>query len=128
MAARKAALALEGDVFNSQCPSRSVLDHVSSRWGVLVLVALRTGTHRFGELGRKVSGVSEKMLAQTLSALERDGFVNREAYAVIPPRVDYSLTPLGEELARRIEELSVFIEANIGPVLASRDAYDARRG
>lgn len=66
-----------GAVFSVECPSREILKHVTSRWGVLVLVALTQGTHRFSDLRRKVGGVSEKMLAQTLQCLERDGFINR---------------------------------------------------
>ena len=84
-----------GDLFATQCPSRDVLKHVTSRWGVLVLVALMEGTHRFSELRRKVGGVSEKMLAQTLQYLEKDGFINRVSLPVVPPHVEYSLTPLG---------------------------------
>ncbi len=86
-------------VFPSGCPSRVLLDHVTSKWGVLVLVSLADGPHRWSELRRRAQGVSEKMLAQTLKTLERDGFVHRDAHPVIPPRVDYSLTPRGEELA-----------------------------
>ena len=67
----------DGNPFAEQCPSREVLKHVTSRWGVLILVALRQGTHRFSDLRRKMGGVSEKMLAQSLQALEQDGFVNR---------------------------------------------------
>lgn len=109
-----------GDVNARNCPSRLVLEHVTSRWGVLVLLALQRGTHRFSELHRWVDGVSEKMLAQTLQTLERDGFVHREAYAVIPPRVDYSLTPLGQEAAAQVQSLTDWIEENLGRILASR--------
>src|SRR6266567_8339378 len=87
------------DVFDQNCPSRGVLDHVTSRWGVLVFEALRERPYRFNELRRKIGGVSEKMLAQTLQTLERDGFVLRDAHPVIPPRVDYSLTALGSQAA-----------------------------
>ncbi len=100
---------------------------MSSRWGVLVLLALRPGTLRFGELGKRINGVSEKMLAQTLVALERDGFVERTAHAVIPPRVDYRLTPLGEELAERVEGLVRFVEGKLPNVDLAQRAYDARR-
>ena len=86
---------LRGDLFAEACPSREVLRHVTSRWGVLVLVALRRGTHRFSDLRRVIGGVSEKMLAQTLQALEADAIVLRVAHPVVPPHVDYSLTPLG---------------------------------
>ena len=92
-------------VMASACPSRVVLDHVTSKWGVLVLVALAGRTLRWGELRRHVEGISEKMLAQTLRTLEADGLVHREAFPVIPPRVDYSLTPLGEGLTERLVPL-----------------------
>lgn len=86
-------------VLPASCPSRTVLDHISSRWGVLVLIALAERGQRWGELRRTVEGISEKMLASTLRTLEQDGLVHRDAQPTIPPRVDYSLTPLGEELA-----------------------------
>src|SRR6186997_2589744 len=89
----------EADVFAAECPSRRVLDHLTSRWGVLVLIALADEMHRFSALRRKVGGVSEKMLAQTLSTLEADGFVSRTAYPEVPPRVEYRLTALGREAA-----------------------------
>ena len=69
-----------GNLFAEQCPSREVLKHVTSRWGVLILVSLRDGTQRFSDLRRKIGGVSEKMLAQSLQALEQDGFLNRVSY------------------------------------------------
>ncbi|MCY1018841.1 winged helix-turn-helix transcriptional regulator [Pyxidicoccus sp. MSG2] len=109
-----------GDVHAADCPSRGVLEHVTSRWGVLVLVALVDGTHRFSELRRKVSGVSEKMLAQTLHALEEDGFVLREVHPVIPPHVDYTLTPLGEEVAGHVEALTDWIEESLPRILEAR--------
>jgi DNA-binding HxlR family transcriptional regulator len=111
-----------GDVFEPDCPSRTILRNVTSRWGVLVLVALRTQTHRFSELRRKIAGVSEKMLAQTLQALEADGFVRREALPVIPPHVEYSLTPAGHEVSRRVEELADWIEQSLPSILQARKA------
>jgi len=102
-----------GDLFAAKCPSREVLKHVTSRWGVLLLVALLGGTYRFSELRRKVGGVSEKMLAQTLQWLERDGFVRRLSYPVVPPHVEYSLTPLGIEIGRHVEVLADWIETNM---------------
>ena len=116
-----------GDVFAETCPSRSVMEHVTSRWGVLVLVALLEGTLRFSELRRKVAGVSEKMLAQTLQALEADGIVHREVYPVIPPRVEYSLTPLGREVAPHVEVLADWIEENMPRVLKARAAHAAKK-
>lgn len=115
-----------GDLYAPACPSRGVLDHVTSRWGVLVLVALLEGTHRFSELRRKVGGVSEKMLAQTLQALEHDGFVHREVFPVIPPRVEYRLTPLGEEVAGKVEALADWIEENLGRIQAARARHPPR--
>ncbi|HWA72091.1 MAG TPA: helix-turn-helix domain-containing protein [Polyangiaceae bacterium] len=108
------------NVYAAQCPSRVVLDRLTSRWGVLVLVALLEGTHRFRELARKIGGVSEKMLSQTLQTLESEGFVVRTAYAEIPPRVEYSLTPLGTEAAERVRGLVDWIEANLPRVEKAR--------
>jgi DNA-binding HxlR family transcriptional regulator len=99
--------------FASNCPSRVVLDHVTSKWGVLVLVALSQKSMRWGELHRYVEGISEKMLAQTLRALEADGFVLRESMGTVPPRVDYSLTPLGEELAGLLIPLVRWVGDNV---------------
>jgi len=109
-----------GNLFAEQCPSREVLKHVTSRWGVLVLVALLSGTRRFSDLRRKVGGVSEKMLAQTLQWLESDGFVLRVSYHVVPPHVEYSLTPLGREVALRVQKLADWIEIKLPEILRSR--------
>lgn len=109
-----------GELFSAECPSRIVLQHVTSRWGVLVLVALLTGTHRFSDLRRKIGGVSEKMLAQTLQWLELDGFVLRTSYPVVPPHVEYSLTPMGIEVARQVEGLVEWIEANLPRIMAEQ--------
>ncbi len=110
-----------GDVFAQECPSRAILQHMTSRWAVLVLVALMGGTHRFAHLRRKITGVSEKMLAQTLRALEEDGLVNREARPVVPPHVEYSLTPLGREASTRVAALADWIEDNLAAILAARN-------
>ena len=115
----------DGNLFAEQCPSRDVLKHVTSRWGVLILVALRDGTHRFSDLRRKMGGVSEKMLAQTLQWLEQDGFVNRVSYPVVPPHVEYSLTPLGEDVSEKVAALADWIEVNLPQVMASRQGRDA---
>lgn len=109
-----------GDVFAAECPSRDVLKHVTSRWGVLLLVALLDGTHRFSELRRKVNGVSEKMLAQTLQWLEADGFVLRKSYNTVPPHVEYTLTPLGYEVGLRVQALADWIEGNLPAILQAR--------
>lgn len=116
----KSAATRRPDPYASQCPSRVVLDHLTSRWGVLVLVALLDRTHRFRELTRRIGGVSEKMLSQTLQALEADGFVLRVAYAEVPPRVEYSLTPLGREAAEHMRGLLDWITSNLSRVEKAR--------
>jgi len=115
-----ADLLARGDLFAEKCPSRDVLKHVTSRWGVLLLVALLAGTHRFSDLRRKVNGISEKMLAQTLQWLEGDGFVERISYPVVPPHVEYTLTPLGQEIGKKVESLADWIETNLPAILAAK--------
>ncbi|MBA3023798.1 MAG: helix-turn-helix transcriptional regulator [Gammaproteobacteria bacterium] len=111
-----------GEVFSTNCPSREILNHVTSRWGVLVLSALMDGTHRFSELRRKIDGVSEKMLAQTLQQLEMDGFVDRVSYPVVPPHVEYSLTPLGGQIGAQIDSLVDWIESNLPKIMKAQQA------
>jgi DNA-binding HxlR family transcriptional regulator len=113
------------DVFSRDCPSRATLEHVTGRWGILALGALDAGAMRFNALRRRVDGVSEKMLAQTLQALERDGLVHREARPTNPPYVEYSLTPLGQQIATRLTGLIEFVEDQMHEVLAARERYDA---
>ncbi|HWI42044.1 MAG TPA: helix-turn-helix domain-containing protein [Nocardioides sp.] len=112
-----------GGVFPAACSSRVLLDHVTSKWGVLVLVSLTDGPQRWSELRRRAQGISEKMLAQTLKVLEADGLVHREQQPVMPPRVDYSLTPRGEELAEVMVPLLRWVGRNaetiIGPATTS---------
>jgi len=109
---------LSADLFKAACPSRSVLDHITSRWGSLILVVLLERTHRFSELGRRIGGVSEKMLAQSLQALEADGFLLRTVYPTVPPKVEYSLTTLGHEAATRVHALTSWVEASMPTVMA----------
>lgn len=106
-------------ILPAQCPSRTVLDHVTSKWGVLVLLALSAGDHRWSELRRVVEGVSEKMLAQTLRTLEADGFVHRDVEQVIPPRVTYSLTERGRELAAHLLPLMGWIAEHADSIVAT---------
>ncbi|MEV6332364.1 helix-turn-helix domain-containing protein [Streptomyces sp. NPDC051909] len=115
------------DVFTRTCPSRGTLEHVTGRWGCLTLGALREGTFRFNELRRRVDGVSEKMLSQTLHVLERDGLVYREAQPMNPPRVDYRLTQLGREIAEWLIGLISLVEDRMPQVEAARESYDAER-
>jgi DNA-binding HxlR family transcriptional regulator len=104
-------------VFPAGCPSRVLLDHITSKWGVLILVALSEGEQRWSELRRRADGISEKMLAQTLKTLERDGLVSRRAQPVIPPRVDYSLTDKGYELAELLVPLVGWAFDNAGDII-----------
>ncbi|SNX63286.1 HxlR family transcriptional regulator [Streptomyces sp. TLI_55] len=112
----------------AMCPYRLVLEHVTSRWGVLILIELMDRPYRFSELRRAVSrygrGVSEKMLTQTLQTLERDGLIHRDAHPVIPPRVDYSLTDLGREAAEQVRGLAVWTERRMEDVEKARQMYD----
>ncbi len=101
-------------VFPAACASRTLLDHVVSKWGVLVLVSLAERPHRWSELRRRAQGISEKMLAQTLKTLEADGLVHREQQPVMPPRVDYRLTEAGEELAALLRPLLAWVAVRAG--------------
>ncbi|WP_079086242.1 winged helix-turn-helix transcriptional regulator [Streptomyces silvensis] len=116
------------NVFARNCPSRTTLEHVTGRWGALTLSALHHSSFRFNELRRRVDGVSEKMLSQTLHALERDGLVHRDAQPTNPPRVDYRLTPLGQEVAERLLSLIRFVEGHQDDVAASQQRYDSLGG
>lgn len=102
-----------GDVLAAVCPSREVLNHVTSRWGVLILIVLEDGTRRFSQLRRTIGGVSERMLSQTLQWLEADGLVKRVAYEVVPPHVEYSLTPKGREAAEKVRALADWVQDNM---------------
>jgi DNA-binding HxlR family transcriptional regulator len=115
------------DVFARACPSRRTLENVAGKWGTLALVALLEGGYRFNALRRRVDGVSEKMLAQTLHALERDGLVSRDVQATIPPRVEYTLTPLGKRVAAKLHELIELVEAEMPAVLEAQTAYDSAK-
>ncbi|TLM87006.1 helix-turn-helix domain-containing protein [Pseudarthrobacter sp. NamE5] len=109
--------ALADGVFPAGCPSRTVLDHITSKWGVLILLALSEGGQRWSELRRRAEGISEKMLAQTLKTLERDGLVTRKAQPVIPPRVDYSLTNRGYELTTLLVPLVAWAFENADDII-----------
>ena len=124
----KATRIRQGNLFASDCPTRSILDDVTSRWGTLVLVLLlEEGSYRFSELAYLIGGVSEKMLAQTLRTLEADGFLLRTVHATKPPKVEYSLTLFGREIAKRMQALTSYIEANAARVMAHRARVAKKR-
>jgi DNA-binding HxlR family transcriptional regulator len=105
------------------CPVRDVLDCIGDRWSLLTLSALEGGTLRFTELKRAIGDISQRMLAQTLRTLERDGYVSREVFPTIPPRVEYTLTDLGESLLARVKPLVRWADENHARVRKARKAY-----
>jgi DNA-binding HxlR family transcriptional regulator len=111
---------VRGNVMAATCPSREILRHLTSRWGGLVLIALLSGTRRFSDLRRTIGGVSERMLAQTLQWLEQDGMLKRKDYNTVPPHVDYSLTPLGREAAKKVQQLADWLEVKLPAILDAR--------
>jgi len=112
------------DVYNAHCPTRLVLNRISDKWTVLIVGSLEPGTKRFGELRREIGGITQKMLTQTLRGLERDGLVTRTIYPSIPPKVEYTLTPLGRTLVALLDGIRNWSEANIEDVLKAQTAYD----
>jgi DNA-binding HxlR family transcriptional regulator len=114
------ARARRGELVSTECPCRNVLKHVTSPWGVLLLIVLMGGVRRFSELRRLVGGVSEKMLSQTLKRLESDGLVHRKSYETVPPHVEYSLTALGRTVGARVEALADCIETNLPDIMDAR--------
>ncbi len=117
---------MKWDVYIENCPTRIVLDLIADKWTALIVGALQNQTKRFGELRREIGGISQKMLTQTLRALERDGLVTRMVYASVPPKVEYSLTELGRTLVHTLEAIREWSEKNIEDVLKARDSYDAK--
>ena len=114
------------DAYLAACPSRQILDVLANKWTMLVMGALSGGPMRFGELRRRLDGITQKMLTQTLRTLERDGLVTRTIYPTIPPRVEYATTGLGQSVTGLMHAIRTWSEENINAVLAARDAYDAR--
>lgn len=114
---------LAGDVFQAGCPSRTVLEHVTSKWGLLLLIALSEGEQRWSALRRRADGISEKMLAQTLKTLERDGLVSRHAQPTIPPRVDYRLTDRGHEVSALLVPLAAWTVRNAEDIISGQDSH-----
>jgi DNA-binding HxlR family transcriptional regulator len=115
-----------GNCYKAACPTRAILGHVTGRWGGLVLGALLDGTLRYSELRRRIEGISEKMLAQTLRDLEADGLIARHQRPVVPPHVDYELTRHGREIARRVADLIGWLEANVRELVAAQTSFQTR--
>lgn len=114
------------DIFQANCLSRQVLELIADRWTPLVVYALEDGTMRFGQLLKRIDGISKKMLTQTLRAMERNGLVQRVVYPVVPPVVEYSLTPLGQTLIAPVKALSVWAYEHLQEVAHAQIAYDQR--
>ncbi len=114
-------------VFNAKCPSRDVLDLLAEKWVLLVVHSLSDGAKRTSEIRRHLDGISEKMLIQTLRNLERHGFVSRQSYAEVPPRVDYRLTSLGQRLSGLVRALDDWVEVNIFDILSAQQAFDKQK-
>ncbi|MGW9266987.1 winged helix-turn-helix transcriptional regulator [Gordonia terrae] len=119
---------LEADVFARDCSSRTTLQTVTGRWGSLVLMALGESNYRFSALRRRVDGVSERMLSQTLQNLERDGMIVRTVLEAIPPKVEYHLTPLGRQVADQLSGLIELVQDNMPVVRDAQARYEERRG
>ncbi|MGW0664671.1 winged helix-turn-helix transcriptional regulator [Streptodolium elevatio] len=117
--------ALQWDT-REDCEVRQILDRVADKWSLLVIALLDRHTLRFTELRRKIDGISQRMLTVTLRQLERDGLVERTVYPVVPPRVEYALTPLGATLHDTIQALVTWTEGHQNEIAAARAAYDAR--
>jgi DNA-binding HxlR family transcriptional regulator len=113
-----------GDPYDANCPTRRILDRIGDRWTVLIIGALGEGDLRFSELRRRIDGISQKMLTQTLRGLERDGLVDRTVYAEVPVRVEYSLTDAGRTLLGPLGALQDWAIEHLGDVSASQVAYD----
>jgi len=125
-AQQRAAARAEYDAFLAACPSRQVLARISDKWVTLILVALAGDPLRYSDLGRIITGVSQKMLTQTLRSLERDGLVSRAVTASVPVRVDYQLTPLGDSLMPAVNAVKAWAEEHISEIETSRAAYDQK--
>ncbi|QCX74874.1 putative HTH-type transcriptional regulator YtcD [Streptomyces sp. YIM 121038] len=123
-AQRRAEARAAYDAFVAQCPTRQLLDRIADKWVSLALTALADGPHRYSELARRLAGVSQKMLTQTLRNLERDGLVSRTVTPAVPVRVSYALTPAGESLAGLMGAIKGWAEDHMDEVLAARTAYD----
>ncbi|MGE0300625.1 MAG: winged helix-turn-helix transcriptional regulator, partial [Pseudonocardia sp.] len=116
---------VEATPFAKNCGSRQVLDRIGDRWSVLVVLILADGVKRYGEIARRIEGISQKMLTQTLRGLERDGLVTRTVHPEVPPRVEYALTGLGRTVVDLVAALEEWATGHLGEVEAARARYDA---
>ncbi|TCO45517.1 HxlR family transcriptional regulator [Kribbella antiqua] len=123
-AQRREEAAREYDAFLASCPARQLLDRISDKWVTLILTALADGPQRYSDLSRRIAGVSQKMLTQTLRSLERDGLLTRSVTPSVPVRVDYELTPLGTTLMPLIASIKAWAESHMTEVAAARAQYD----
>jgi DNA-binding HxlR family transcriptional regulator len=112
------------DVFKLACPSRQIFDRIGERWAALILLALQNETLRFSALRRRIEGINQKMLTQTLRSLERDGLVSREVFPTVPVTVEYSLTPLGDSLCEAVQTVRTWAYTHIDELTAAREAYE----
>ncbi len=112
-------------VLDGQCPPRQALDLIADRWTMIVIKALAEGIRRYGALHREIGGISQKMLTQTLRSLERDGLVRRTVYPVVPPKVEYALTPLGETLIEPLAAIGAWAERHMDEIVRARRRHDA---
>ena len=124
-AQRREQARIEYDAFLKSCPTNQLLDRISDKWVSLVVSALASGPLRYSDLGRKIAGVSPKMLTQTLRSLERDGLLTRTVTPSVPVRVDYALTPLGQNLALLLTAVKDWAENHFDEVRDARERYDA---
>jgi DNA-binding HxlR family transcriptional regulator len=119
---------LHGNVYDPNCPTRTVLDRISDKWTALVVLVLLDGSCRFGQLRERIGGVAPKVLSETLRRLERDGILTRTAFDESPPRVQYELTPLGRSLEEPMRAIAEWAEEHVGGIIAARGRYDQRTG
>lgn len=116
----------EPEVFKANCPAQRVLETIADKWSIVVIYALSRETMRYSELQKLIGGVSQKMLTQTLRKLERDGLVERYVHPVVPPKVEYSLTPLGKTLTELLQAVCQWAEVHLEEIEAARVQYDQR--
>jgi DNA-binding HxlR family transcriptional regulator len=114
------------NIYNTNCPTRLILDRIADKWTVLIIGQLSSSTLRFNQLKRSIPGITQKMLTQTLKGLERDGIIVRKIYATVPPKVEYTLTKLGKSLIRVVEAIRIWAESHVKDILHSQVKYDSK--